>query len=221
MTSETGSKPAESKPKETVRVSCQNCLRETNHDVLAEFANKNYLEEPDITFFNVYQVVRCRGCERVSFRYANWSDNEQDEYGDPVVLVDLYPYRLAGTKMMDGLRNLPDDVRRVYEETHKALAADATVLGTIGIRAVVEAVCNEKKAAGKNLEDKIESLIEGGWLSPTQAQFLNKSRVLGNLAAHEIKPPSASTLQIALNIIENLLQTVYILPKAAESMEKK
>jgi len=94
-------------------------------------------------------------------------------------------------------------------------------LGTIGIRAVVEAVCNEKKAAGKNLEDKIESLIEGGWLSPTQAQFLNKSRVLGNLAAHEIKPPSASTLQIALNIIENLLQTVYILPKAAESMEKK
>ena len=51
-------------------------------------------------------------------------------------------------------------------------------------------------------------------LSPTQAEFLHKNRLLGNVAVHEIEPADTPTLKLAVDIIENLLQTVYILPAA-------
>jgi len=198
-----------------VKLDCQNCLRTTNHIVLTEHKEYDAVEEAGVDFEDDYQIVKCSGCERISFRHAAWSSQDWDpSTGEPVPRISVYPYRLAGRKTIDGIGHLPWGVRGVYEETHICLAANANVLGTIGIRAVVEAVCNDKRAKGDDLKAKIEDLVAQGWLSPRQAEFLHQSRILGNVAAHELKPPDSLTLGTALSIIENLLQTVYVLPGA-------
>ncbi len=197
---------------QTVKLACQNCLGVTNHQVLKEVTEKGWIEEADIGTWDTYQIVQCSGCERISFRHASSnSENFDEETGEPFVLESLYPYRLSGRKTIDGLAHVPREVRRIYEETHTALAANALILGSVGIRAVVEAVCKDKKSKGGDLKEMIDDLVSQGWLAPRNAQFLHKSRFLGNVAAHELTPPDQPTLQSALNIIENLLQTVYIL----------
>jgi hypothetical protein len=120
------------------------------------------------------------------------------------------PPRGGSRKLIDGLINVPSPARRVYQEANSTFASDNPVLGTIGIRAVVEAVCNDKRASGTNPEDKIDAMVKQGWLSKKEAEFLHKSRVLGNEAAHEIKPPDPARLQTLLDIIESLLKTVYV-----------
>jgi hypothetical protein len=45
-------------------------------------------------------------------------------------------------------------------------------------------------------------------------------RDLGNEAAHNIRPHSDETLRIAMDVVENLLQSVYILPKIAQGLKK-
>src|SRR3990172_321638 len=195
-----------------VTIDCRKCLQATKHQILKDYETKGTLQPPypEITFYDAYRILQCRGCEGISFQHASWNTDDWGEDGF-VVTQEVYPYRLSGRKMIDGQQYLPESVKRVYQETHTTLAANAFILGAIGIRAVVEAVCNDKKTKG-NLDKKIDELANSGWLSQQQTKFLHKSRLLGNLAAHEMATPSPSTLGGVLTIVENLLETVYVLP---------
>jgi hypothetical protein len=111
-------------------------------------------------------------------------------------------------------------VGRIYEETIKAMNNDQAVLTGIGIRALIETVCRDKAAAGANLLKKIDSLVKLGVLSPEGAAILHKVRTLGNQAAHEVKPHKPEQLALAMDVVENTLQSVYILPHHAKNTFK-
>ena len=134
------------------------------------------------------------------------------------VVQELFPSRIEGRKGLgDEIHYLPSTVMQIYKETLLALANQAPILAGIGLRALLETVCKEKNATGKNLLEKIDSLVTSRILTPTSASILHKIRTLGNSAAHEVKPHSEKQLGLAMDIIEHLLNDVYILPKQADS----
>ena len=92
---------------------------------------------------------------------------------------------------------------------------DQPVLTGIGLRALVETICKDKKASGGNLVEKIGSLVSLGVLTADGATILHRIRTLGNDVAHEVKPHTAEQLGIALGVCEHLLQGVYLLPRHA------
>lgn len=73
--------------------------------------------------------------------------------------------------------------------------------------------------SGSSLEKRIDQLFKSGYVSNEDKKRLHAIRFLGNDAAHEIKEPKESELRIALEIIEHLLNSVFILKKKAESLE--
>jgi len=85
------------------------------------------------------------------------------------------------------------------------------VLSGIGIRALIETISKERNASGKDLMEKINDLVVQGVLTKDGADIFHKLRVLGNKAAHEVKPHSRDQLNLALDVVEHLLQGVYIL----------
>lgn len=64
---------------------------------------------------------------------------------------------------------------------------------------------------------KIDYLVKQGVLTTEGATILHKIRTLGNNAAHEVKPHDYVELGLALDVIDHLLQGVYILPYHANS----
>lgn len=208
---------------EIERLACENCLTETRHTVLVSVDVSGQALDWDYYFNEKFQIVQCLGCETISFckRHSNseevfWDEEESKE----IVLdrVEVYPSRVAGRRKLWRVQFLPPDVLRIYEETHTALCNKQPVLAGIGIRALVETVCKEKAAAGGNLEKKIDSLVDMKVLTEAGARTLHNLRILGNLAAHEVKPQSEEKLGIAMDVIEHLLNDVYILPKMAEKL---
>jgi hypothetical protein len=109
----------------------------------------------------------------------------------------------------------------MYRETIKAMNADAAVLAGGGLRAIVEAICKHQAVAGKNLQEKIDELVSKGLLAASQAELLHEERYLGNAALHELEPPSQRELELGLQIIEGLLNTIYVLPAVAGELKKK
>lgn len=204
---------------------CIKCTGKTAHrvltsvDVRGDEGDRNH----SFSWSTDNQVVQCLGCKTVSFRKA--SSNSEDCYpinddGDWECDVDetLYPSRLEGIKGLgDDTYYLPTNIRRIYEETLTALSNQSPVLTGIGLRALLETVCKEKSATGRDLLKKIDSLASIGILTPAGAAILHKIRTLGNAAAHEVKPHSAKQLGLAMDIVEHLLKDVYILPKQVES----
>jgi hypothetical protein len=92
------------------------------------------------------------------------------------------------------------------------------VLAGIVIRAIVETVCKEKGASGGNLEQKIDHLAAMNLITSDGARILHSLRVLGNKAAHEVKPHTQKELSVAFAVLEHLLQTVYIIPELAKKL---
>lgn len=203
---------------------CSKCSGKTAHKVMASVDLRGNEEDGEHSFSWCvdHQIVQCLGCKTISFRKA--SSNSEDYY--PIshdeyeydILQELYPSRIEGRKGIgDEIHYLPSNVRRIYEETLLAITNQSPVLSGIGLRALLETVCKEKNATGKDLFEKIDSLVTSSILTPMSASILHKIRTLGNAAAHEVKPHSQKQLGLAMDIIEHLLNDVYILPKQAES----
>lgn len=173
-----------------------------------------------------YQIVQCQGCDSISFRFGH-SDSETflyDEENNEIIhteSVELYPSRVAGRHKLRQAHFLPQAVSRIYDETHSALSNKQPILAGVGIRALVETVCNEKAAVGYSLENKIDDLVTKGVLTQTGAETLHSMRILGNEAAHEVKPHSEETLNLAMDVVEHLLNDVYILPAATKALPKR
>lgn len=134
---------------------------------------------------------------------------------EALVVENLYPSRVEGRKSLKDSHLLPSKVGHIYTETHKALCDGLPILVGIGLRAIIETVCKDKAAQGKNLLENIDDLEKKGMLTHDGAAILHKLRVLGNLAAHEVQPHSSEQLALALDVVEHLLEGAYIFPKKA------
>lgn len=205
-------------------IACASCRRITKHQVLASadvIGSQSYRDQLAVEYEDNYQVIQCRGCETISFRTRSWSseDYEVEEEGLSYnISTSLYPSRSEGRGSLKDTPLLPADIQRIYKETLSAINNDLPVLAGIGIRAIIESICRDKQAPGKDLFKRIEGLAELGVLSKDGADILHRIRSLGNEAAHEVKPHRTEQLSLALDVCENLFQIVYLLPHHAKTM---
>ena len=207
-----------------IKVNCQQCDRETNHAVLqfAEFSG--HQEDYDIYWWSTYQIIQCNGCDTVSFRKEQW-DSETEE-----TIERLYPERRIENRANRDYENVPHSIIELYRETLMCYNNGILVLCAAGIRALIEAICTEQRITGgqvaavdqdgniteskqrNNLEGKINALHEKGILTKNYTETLHEHRFLGNDALHKMLVPREQELDIAIDIIEHVMETVYEIP---------
>lgn len=111
---------------------------------------------------------------------------------------------------------LPEPVRKIYNETLRAISTQLSILAGVGLRTLLEIICKDRQAAGKTLFEQIDDLVSQQILTPASAAILHNIRTLGNSAAHEAMPLDDRQMKFAFDIVEHLLKEVYIFPKQAE-----
>ncbi|WP_294058944.1 DUF4145 domain-containing protein [Thiolapillus sp.] len=200
-----------------VDVTCRECKRSTKHLILSDVCLKGRGDMGpygDFMWHDEHQIVQCQGCETISFRKTH--NNSEDI----THIVDVYPNPEDGRDTIDYDYLLPSNLQLIYNETIKSINCGQAVLTGMGIRAIVETVCKNKNANGKDLCEKINDLVIQGVLTKKDADILHKLRTLGNEAAHEVKPHNNATLALALDVIDHLIKGVYILPLLLSSSDR-
>jgi hypothetical protein len=202
-----------------IKTLCDKCDKKTYHVVLKSVDEQGKEEYTDWSFNwdSHFQIIQCRGCKTISFRKAHSNSEEMEQVWEnewaPKVKEQLFPPRMEGRKgISKNVLRLPKNVRRIYQETNRALVSNQPVLTGIGLRAIVETICKDQKAEGDNLLKKIDSLVDKRLLTPASAAILHNLRVLGNKSAHEVKPHTVEQLSVGMDVIDHLLMDVYILP---------
>jgi len=208
---------------ENRKVACSKCNRKTNHKVLTLVKVSWYIGV--IQGDDCYETIACLGCDDISFRLA--SMNSEDVYADDEGNIfydeteEIFPQRLIGRSPIDSQYILPVKIRQIYKETHSALSSKLKILAGVGIGSLIESVCLEEQVEGSNLKEKINDLVKKGILTQKSAETLHETRFLRNRSAHEVESATDTELSVAFDIMENLLQTVYIIPKKAEGLKIK
>lgn len=197
-----------------VRSYCRSCGQSTNHNILAEQID-SFRE--DYEYDQTYQILECLGCDTKSFRdvleeIQHAFQISQNEWEVPTSIT-VYPRFIKDHRSLDGEYHLPVTVRQIYKEVLLAFQEEALILAGLGLRGTVEAVCNDLKVTGRDLEIKISKLATAGYISRRDAERLHGIRFMGNDAAHKIKKPNTIQLSAALKIVEHMLLSIYILEK--------
>lgn len=207
------------KKENIVKSYCGECGHNTNQYIISFVDNSGSIDELDIQFWSYYQTIKCLGCDCISFRHVSTSTEDYNpNTGDLEETIKLYPDSENSLTPMDHSYELPPKIRNIYFEVLTGLSHDCPLLSAIGLRALVEAVCKDQNTKAVTLHKSIDELAHSGKLSKDQANFFHRHRFMGNIAAHEVNPPNKEQLQKALDIVETLLKTIYILPNLAKSL---
>lgn len=213
-------------------VMCATCGHQTRkHKILHEKVI-NQLEEkngPEVGR-EFHRFVECMGCERTKYvsSYMDMQefDAEEEDFkvypDDPATARHRAP-AITVDDATDGGGDMliPEAVWKMYRETIDAINARIRTLAAGGLRAVVEAICLDKKIEKGTLQQKIEELAKQGYLTKNQVELLHEERYLGNAALHELSTPSGQDLEDGLGIIEGLISTIYILPSKARRLKER
>ena len=207
-----------------IKIPCFRCDLKTNHEVMSSVQTS---WNDDWVYMDTdFEIVRCRGCDSISFRSAYTCSEDMatdEETGETIYFVteELYPNRIAGKKAIKESHFLPHNISQIYTEVHDAMCRNARILASTGIRILVEAICKLEGAQGISLEKKIDDLVQKGILTPDNAETLHSARLLGNKSAHEGEQSTEMEVGIAMDIVENLMHRVYIIPKKASKLPRR
>ncbi|MDO9437622.1 MAG: DUF4145 domain-containing protein [Hydrogenophaga sp.] len=213
---------------EPMQLSCIKCTGETRHTVMTSILHR-YSEDIGHHSFQAntaHQIAQCNGCLSLTYLSSatNSEDYEHDENNDVYypAAVKMYPPRTL-KPLIDGvdLFAIPNQTRELLTETRGALANEYQVLAGIGLRGLIETVVKAQGSKGRNLQEKIDDLVENRILTPARANILHEIRAIGNVSAHEAKPHTIEQLNLALEAIEHVLQEVYVLPDKAKRVFTK
>jgi len=233
------------------KVYCHSCKRDTNHSVIYCHTVNHIDFDQEITAFDNYYVVQCRGCDRVGFVHEEWDKSMEgfDQYGEWIEysILKVYPEEPKTNRTGFNLvpkqhYNVPEILRELYKQTVDACNAKSYFLAAIGLRMIVEGICKDQEITDGylldengnkrlsndgtikrtiNLVAKINGLVEKGYIVTKEAQILQQIRELGNYTVHEIESPKRSLIVSGIKVIEHIFLTIYDIDMYKVSPKKK
>jgi hypothetical protein len=210
------------------KIECNKCRRLTWHQEIFHY-NCLPLGHSEITedTEEEWEILECLGCETITIRNTNHTA------AGPRSIY--YPRRAATLRNKRYFSQIPSKVHILYSQVIEAFNNNLLILCAGGIRALLEGVCKSKGVTGgPNEQGKYVYTLEGK--INTLAQLLHREalknfhsiRFLGNQALHNMEIPSRLDVEIALDLIEDVLYFVYefefksqLLRKRMDSWEKK
>lgn len=209
------------KQNKRVKVWCKRCNNVTNHDELYT-ANWN-LEDDYYVYKEQYSIVRCCGCDNLSFLLTVYdeSNEDYDENGMQTITpqLSIYPIDRVMVNRIDA-NKIPHPVREIYLETIDNINRKNSILGAAGCRAVIEAICKEHEVAGRDLNTMINNMAKNHIITAKDRDHLHAIRFMGNDSIHVSCKYPENELKIVAHIINSILTSLYIIAEESKHLKE-
>ncbi len=203
---------------EEVTSPCNSCGHPTNHLVVAVRHFEAWFEQaeleggapPDVEY--EYAMLECGGCQSISLRV--------DELLDGALFsTTFYPPRVQRMKPAWS-KDLPIPLQSLLTEIYAALAVDSRKLAVMGARTILDIVTTQKVGRLTTFESRLKALEAKGFIGKANCEILEAVLEARSAAAQRVYAPTSDIVNEVMDIIENLLQAVYILPKSLKKMKR-
>jgi hypothetical protein len=200
----------ENKPQadEIERLHCNNCRNETDHIVLMAVQDNDKNIDGDWSY-----LCQCLGCHEVVLHQTRLFRSESEVYHrqfPPPVSRDQPTW----------VNKLPRKIRHVLIEMYGSLDTNARSLPMMGARTLLDLLILEKVGDVGTFQQKLDKLAADGFIATKQVDVLTAALDAGSAAIHRGHIPSESNVNAVMDIIENLLNAVYVLPHVAKSVKR-
>jgi hypothetical protein len=198
------------------RVHCNRCRLETMHRLVATATDQGkYWEEyvGEVSWSTVFEMLQCCGCgEAVLRRTHDWSEEPDSDIRYFPPPVSRQPPRWVW--------KIPHALNVVLNEVYHSLDANNLSLPMMGARALMDMLMVEKVGDAGTFKQKLKKLQDAGFVGAKNVEVLDAAFDVGNAAAHRGHTPKAAEVNAVMDIVENLLHAVYVLPGMAQGLKQ-
>lgn len=203
-----------------IRLHCNNCGHETVHDVLEGFnygmwetlANGRESRVGD----DMWLIVMCQGCGCKGFARV------QDHY-ETGGQTDIYPPKVIRKvpRWYDlSLVTLNRNVLELFGEVYAALQSGSNRLAAMGIRAAFEHIFVDKVGDHGSFQQNLDAFQKEGFISAVERNSVKAVLEVGHAAIHRAHSPSLQDVISMLDILEHLIQALYVNEQLAQGLAK-
>jgi hypothetical protein len=168
-----------------------------------------------------HYVLRCCGCEAISYETSWWHSDLQGEDGELLRDVKSYPPKTVRQKPHWHadvfLAAVFDDKHfsHLLDEVYIALQNNCPRLAVMGIRALLETIMVEKCGDRGTFDAHLEEFQKQGYISAVQRRAMKSVIDAGHATIHRSFKPDTKEALIALDIAENLIESIYVAEEKA------
>lgn len=205
---------------------CRNCGGQRWHYILAKEDVRWDDEESPVSSLNSWQILKCAGCDTITFRHVHWFSEEIDDDDAVVIHKDHYPPAPARTppEWSGSLwRYIDTDnviyVWRLMNDIYSAMGLKAYALSAMGIRAIVDWLATETVDDGeKPFKVRLNKMLANSHITQERHDTIYTAFDAGSAAAHRQHLPTEEQVSTMLDIMERLFYDLKV--KAHDDAEE-
>jgi hypothetical protein len=114
--------------------------------------------------------------------------------------------------------NLPAKIHEMLLEVRYALKKQLSALPSMGLRSVIDMVCNDQVGDIGSFAEKLHKLEEKRLITPKKREIIENTLEVGHASIHRGHFPTDKNLQVVMDIVDHLLEELYVLDKTSESL---
>ena len=193
---------------------CYHCGNKGIMEIKGEFENSG----DEYWFFENYQLFKCPVCHKpiVFQEYISEDVFDVDDEGIQIPCKEIvFPSKKFNN-------SVPTVIRDAWESAIRIQGTDLNIYA-LALRRTLELIVKDKSAIGKDLQQKIEDLMNKSVLPDKLRNAADITRLIGNLGAHSTLTDNIgeSEVKSIAKFVEYIIQYLYILPSEIEQLSKK
>jgi hypothetical protein len=210
---------ADDKKRFTGSIKCSHCQNEGPMEIIGDYSTVRDYYDPDPgsdtswEAGTIWELCKCPACELPILRSYDWHSGYMD--GSDIEYRLLYP-------LSEGVpRGLPPRIDGGYRAALKVRNIDANAYGVL-LGRVLELVCEDRKAEGKTLNDKLRNLAKKNEIPDKLVDVAKGIRELRNIGAHAVLGElTPAELPVLDGLTRAILEYVYSAPLLASEAEHR
>jgi hypothetical protein len=148
---------------------------------------------------------------------CSYIDDPDISYYPPSLIRPRFFWPL-GLYSPDATRKIPDGLDGLLDEIYQAVASDQHRLAVMGIRSLLEHMMIAEVGDHSRFAETLARFHSNGYISEKQKGFLETLLEAGHAVTHRSFIPNKDDVNTLLDIIEGLLEEIYIHTDNAETL---
>lgn len=170
------------------------------------------------SFHNVIEQLQQLANQRISDR-KNWGKTTARNSVSSFFKGKQNMIRVARQKP-DWYEQLDSEYQSLLDEIYLALASEMRALPAMGLRTVIDMICNKLVGDIGGFDKKFEELRNKNYINSREKELLAIAIDAGHASAHRGYTPNKEDLNTLLDIVEHVLKGIYVLPPASQRLKE-
>jgi Domain of unknown function (DUF4145) len=203
---------ATKKPPHIERLHCNSCRITTKHLLLKTHSDSGSDEEQEFYWRTDSDMFECCGCSSVLLRQVEHFSE------DPDPTVKFYPP--PASRWLPRWRwSIPNKLARLLGEIYAAMQADGLSLAMMGARAILDTAIIDTVGDQGSFTANLKAMQQKGDISAKNVEYLMVVFDAGSASAHRSHRPDHEQLNTVMDIVENLLQSLFVFEKKTKALK--